>query len=237
MTKLSSNAQFTLGSDIVNSSDSDIDIFDGKVRLGPGAKITKGTVLEPPVLIMSGARILKNVSIGSYSYIGRNSIVTNARISRYCSIAHDCQINNFRGHPTNWLSIHPFQYDEMNFAFWPEYSSFNKRPFDADDTQRLVSIGSDVWLGAKSCIFGGVQIGSGAIVGVGSLVKRDIDPYGVAVGVPAKIIKHRFSKQVIDKLIQLQWWDLDVSLIRDLPFDNIYECLDIIEKLRCDRNL
>jgi acetyltransferase-like isoleucine patch superfamily enzyme len=231
-TKLSRNVKFTVESEIDNTSNHDIEIFDGSVRLGVGAKISKGTVIEAPVLISPGARILKGVSLGSFAYVGRNSIVTNTQISRFCSIAHDCQINYFRGHPTNWLSSHPFQYDEMNFSFWPGYAEFKKRSFDADDTQRLVTIGPDVWLGAKSCIFGGVQIGAGAIVGAGSLVKHDIEPYGVAVGTPAKIIKYRFNKKTIDKLIQLKWWDLDTSLIHNLPFDDIDECIFILEQAK-----
>jgi virginiamycin A acetyltransferase len=229
-TKLSMNVKFTVESEIVNTLNHDILVCDDNVRLGSGAKIFKGTIIEAPVLIMQGAKILKDVSIGSFTYFGRNTIVTNTNISRFCSIAQDCQINCFGGHPTNWLSTHPFQYDEINFSFWPGYSKFKKRRCEADDAPPLVTIGPDVWLGAKSFVFGGVQIGAGAIVGAGSLVRNDIAPYGVAVGVPAKIIKFRFSKKIISKLIQLKWWDLDADLIHTLPFDNIEECIDILEK-------
>jgi virginiamycin A acetyltransferase len=229
-TNRSLTSKFTVESEIENTSNQDVDILDGSVRLGAGAKISKGTIIEAPVLISSGARILKGVSLGAFVYVGRNTIVTNAEISSFCSIAHDCQINYFRGHPTNWLSSHPFQYDENNFSFWPPYLEFKKRSFDADNTQRLVRIGPDVWLGAKSCLFGGVNIGAGAIVGAGALVMRDVDPYGIAVGAPAKIVKYRFSKEKIDKLIELKWWNMEISLINKLPFDDIDECISILEK-------
>ena len=225
--------KFTVDSEVVNKTGRDTEIFGGRIRLGAGAKISKGTVIEAPVLIAPGARILRDVSIGAYSYVGRNTIVANTQISRYCSIAHDCQINYFRGHPVDWLSTHPFQFDDVNFAFWPDYSKFKKRQFDTDNTQRLVTIGPDVWMGAKACIFGGLQIGAGAIVGALALVRRDVPPYGIVVGSPARTIKYRFSKSIIASLLRLKWWDLDKSRIKNLPFDNIKECIAILEKSAC----
>lgn len=221
---------FVVDKDIENLLPQDTLAFDGRVRIGSRAKISVGTRIEPPVLVASGARILDGVSIGKYSYVGRNTIVTRADIGCFCSIAHDCQINYFRGHPMDWLSTHTFQYDRDNFAFWSGYSGFTKQHFDGDTTQAKVVIGADVWLGAGVYIFGGVTIGSGAIIGARAMVQRDIPAYGVAVGAPAKVKNYRFDQKLIEKLLAIEWWTLDESLLRDLPFYDVNRCLELLDE-------
>ena len=221
---------FFVDQDIENLLPQDTLAFDGRVRIGSHAKISVGTRIEPPVFVASGARILTGVSIGKYSYVGRNTIVTHADIGCFCSIAHDCQINYFRGHPKNWLSTHTFQYDRDNFAFWSGYSDFLKHHFDADATQEKVVIGADVWLGAGVYIFGGVAIGPGAIIGARAMVQNDIPAYGIAVGAPAKVKNYRFDKELIEQLLAIEWWTLDESLLRDLPFYDVNRCLELLKE-------
>lgn len=221
---------FVVDQDVENLLPQDTLAFDGRVRIGSCAKISVGTRIEPPVFVASGARILDGVLIGKYSYVGRNTIVTRADIGRFCSIAHDCQINYFRGHPMDWLSTHTFQYDRNNFAFWDGYSGFEKQPFDADATQEKVVIGADVWLGAGVYIFGGVTIGSGAIIGARAMVQNDIPAYGVAVGTPAKVKDYRFDQKLIEQLLAIEWWTLDEALLRDLPFHDVNRCLQLLEE-------
>jgi acetyltransferase-like isoleucine patch superfamily enzyme len=221
--------KFVVETDVENPQPHDVLACDGRIRVGSGAKIVAGTEIEPPVLIADDARVLKGVSIGAYSYVGRNSIVTLTEIGRYCSIAHDCQINYFRAHPHNWFSTHPFQYDQGNFAFWPDYASFSKRPFNADLSQAKVVIGPDVWLGAAVHVFGGVTIGPGAIIGARAMVRSDIPPYGVAMGTPARIYRYRFDETTIDRMLATKWWTLDETLLRDLPFDDVQSCLELLK--------
>jgi acetyltransferase-like isoleucine patch superfamily enzyme len=135
------------------------------------------------------------------------NIPANVSFGNYCSIASGVRI--FRAnHPANEFTTHPLLYNPI---------------FGYVKTDQLVRpsliIGNDVWLGANSIILPNVStIGNGAIVGAGAVVTKDVPPYAIVVGNPAKIIKYRFSPQVIDKIKQLNWWDLSqMDLIREMP--------------------
>jgi acetyltransferase-like isoleucine patch superfamily enzyme len=222
--------EYIIEQTIQNNSDSDIYILNRGVRIGPNAIVFAGTRIEPPVYIAPTARVLKDVHIGMYSYIGWNTIVTRSKIGRFCSIAQNCQINHFRAHPINWLSTHPFQYDKGNFAFWPGYEKFKKCHFNAEESQKEVVIGSDVWIGANVSVFGGTSLGHGAIVGAHSLVNHDLPAYSISYGTPAKPVRDRFTKDIIDRLLKTKWWDAEVEKLAELPFDNVEECLQILEE-------
>ena len=79
----------------------------------------------------------------------------------------------------------------------------------------------------------GITIGDGAIIGSNAVVTKDIPPYAIAVGVPAKVIKYRFDSETIQSLLELKWWDLDDDIIAQLPFDDIHLCIEQLTKLRC----
>ena len=98
-----------------------------------------------------------------------------------------------------------------------------------DETPKSVEIGHDVWIGEDACIMGGVKIHTGAVIGAKAVVTKDIPPYAVAVGVPAKVIKYRFEKDIIGRLLKSCWWDLPYEFIKTLPFNNIEESLNLIE--------
>jgi acetyltransferase-like isoleucine patch superfamily enzyme len=224
------NTAWILKDTIENGGTRDVLACEGRLRLGPAAKVMAGTKLEAPVFVAAGARVLTGVTIGAYTYVGRNSIVTRASIGRYCSIAHDCQINYFRAHPTDWLSTHPYQYDGENFSFWPGYAKFGKRFFDGDASQAHVTISSDVWLGADVHIFGGVTLGPGSIVGARSMVRDDVDAYAIVTGIPTTLKRYRFDPETIARLLSLKWWDLPEERLRSLPFDDVAQCLQLLEK-------
>ncbi|HWA70575.1 MAG TPA: CatB-related O-acetyltransferase [Rhizomicrobium sp.] len=220
----------TVETDLENIGPDDLLGLDGRVRLGPGAKLSAGTRIEAPIFIAQGARILRGVTMGRYAYVGRNTIAACAEIGRYVSIAHDSQINYFRAHPTAWLSTHPFQFEDTNFAFWPGYAAFQKKPFDADASQKTVTIGPDAWIGAGAYVFGGLTIGTGAIVGARAMVRQDIPPYAVAVGMPAVVKSRRFDDATIARLLKTRWWERPEEEIRALPFNDIARCLDLLEE-------
>lgn len=92
-------------------------------------------------------------------------------------------------------------------------------------------IGNDVWLGANSLVLKGVKIGDGAVIGAGAVVTKDVPPYAIVGGNPAKVIKMRFDDETIGKLMQLQWWNLDLSIIENLPMDDIEECIRMMEAI------
>lgn len=107
-------------------------------------------------------------------------------------------------HPLNFLSTSPyFYFDEMKYKK-PEQITHSEY-WDLEP----VEIGNDVWIGDGVFIKNGVKIGDGAILGARAVVTKDIPPYAVAVGCPAKVIKYRFDKEIIDELLKLKWWEID----------------------------
>lgn len=225
---------FTIEADTENRTDKDQILFDGQLRLGSGAKILAGTRIEPPVYLAEDARVLSEVTIGKYSYIGRGSIVIRTNIGRYCSIGHDCQINYFRNHPTDWLSTHPFQFDRKIFAFWPEYSEFTKEHFDWEASQRHVTIEHDSWIGAAVFIFQGITIGLGSIVGARSTVIKSTPRFSISYGSPAETKRFRFDEATQGYIIESEWWDKPPDAIQ-AHRERIRDSLARTER-RCDES-
>ena len=142
-----------------------------------------------------------NVRIGKYSSLRGKSKAANCIIGKYSVIAKESEIG-LGVHPTDYLTCHSIFYTNSPWGFHPEWVK------SIEDIVRISHIGNDVWIGAKSIVMDGVSIGDGAIVAAGSVVTKDVPPFAVVGGVPAKIIKYRFSQEVIDRLEEIQWWNL-----------------------------
>ncbi|WP_425461982.1 CatB-related O-acetyltransferase [Neptuniibacter pectenicola] len=169
------------------------------------------------------------VEIGRYTYINVASVVYgNVKIGRFCSIGRSVEIG-LANHPSDYLSTHPFQVAKSLFMNDPYYASVQRKAWRF---HKPTSIGNDVWIGAKACINSGVSIGDGAIVAAGAIVTKDVEPYSIVGGVPAKIIKKRFSPEVITSLLKTKWWDLRLDKISELDFDDIDKCVVDLEKIR-----
>jgi acetyltransferase-like isoleucine patch superfamily enzyme len=152
-----------------------------------------------------------------YTYKGNNS---RLRIGNFVSLTDGIQVLLGGNHPTNWVSTFPFR---ARFAMSGAYG--DGMPASKGD----VVIEHDVWIGANSTILSGVTIGCGAIVASGSLVTGDVPPYAIVGGVSAKVIRYRFSRDVIEALLRLQWWNMTdedlSSLIPLLSSDRVAEFL------------
>lgn len=158
---------------------------------------------------LHGSSRLMNVSIGRFSYLA-NAKAYDAEIGAFCSIGPRSVVGGIRRHPTNLLSTHPSFYSNKNQAGLHFSSGV------VFDECLPVLVGNDVWIGAGAVIFDGVKVGDGAIVAAGAVVTKDVPPYAIVGGVPAKVIRYRFEQSVINELIELQWWLWPVDVLRQV---------------------
>lgn len=163
-----------------------------------------------------GERSTFHGSMGYGSYIGRSSQL-HATIGRYCCISD--RVNSITGtHPTEtFVSIHPAFYakqihKELSYV---QETSFIQNRYNPVDGRTAVYIGNDVWIGCDVTLLGGIRIGDGAIVAAGAVVTRDVEPYTIVGGVPAKPIRKRFTEEQIAFLQAFRWWDRDQKWIRE----------------------
>lgn len=166
------------------------------------------SVLEGRCHVLENSLIL-NSSIGQFSYVGRNSRIQNTVIGSYCSIANDVFIG-LGTHPKTLFATSPLFYRVVNTF---GYRLVEKNCEFAE--YRPIEIGHDVWIGARAIVMDGVRIGNGAIVASNAVVTKDVPPYAIVAGVPAKIISHRFPPEKIQRLQQTQWWSWPVDEIRN----------------------
>lgn len=177
--------------------------------------------LDKTVVIEAGSHIVNSI-FGKYSYCGYDCQIINCKIGAFCSLGDNIKIGG-ANHPGYWVSTSPVFYEgrdsiKKKFANYP-------RPKDKETL-----IGNDVWIGHNAVILQGVKISDGAIVGSGAVVTKDVPPYSVVVGNPARIIKKRFDDTTIEKLSESKWWDLNESIIKDLAV-HIQSPTDFINNL------
>lgn len=153
--------------------------------------------------------LMSNVCIGSYSYISPNSSIRNTNIGRFCSIGENF-ISGAAIHPTDRLSTSPVFYSTLNQCGF--YLSKENKIKEYEN----VSIGHDVFIGANVIVLSGVTIGNGAIVAAGAVVTKDVPDYAVVGGIPAKIIKYRFSEDRIKKLKNISWWNWQENELKNV---------------------
>lgn len=183
---------------------------------------------EPPVSV--AGHIYMSGSIGAFSYVRQSRLSSGVRkIGRYTSIAQGVVAGD-GNHPTDWLSTNPFQYgDSAIFRFWSKRKDFDFiRPSASGNG--VVEIGNDVWIGGNAVILRGVTIGDGAIVGAGAVVTKDVPPYAIVGGVPAKIIRFRFDEEIIQELLALKWWNFEADSLLGVSFDNVRRAIDEIKE-------
>lgn len=173
----------------------------------PHAIIDDGCCMTDDVLLGEHAHVLggcfiNHSQVGNYSYIGRNSLVQHTSIGNYCSISQDCLIG---------LGTHPLDRFSTSPLFYHRKNTFGIELVHADDFQdyQPIAIGNDVWVGARATILDGIKIGNGAVIATGAVVTKDVPPYAIVAGVPARVVRFRTSEDNAEKLSESQWWSLD----------------------------
>lgn len=148
-------------------------------------------------------------SLNDYSYIGPKTRLIHADVGKYCSIADESNIG-MGTHPLDFISTSSIFYSPKNGTG----SNWVKMNTVFNEYKRVI-IGNDVWIGARAMVLGGVKIGNGAVIAAGAVVTKDVPPYAIVGGIPAKIIKYRFSPELIDQLEKSNWWNLSEKEIKD----------------------
>lgn len=166
--------------------------------------VLQEAVVDKTAAICSGVRFYRG-KIGKYSYIGNNSFVSDTDIGSFTSISTDCYIGG-TSHPTSWVSTSPV------FHKWENIMKKNFARHEFEIFKRT-TIGNDVWIGNRVMIKAGVKIADGAVIGMGSIVTKDIGPYEIWAGNPARLIRKRFDDETIDAFEKMKWWEWDDNKI------------------------
>lgn len=191
-TQIGKNSKIAINSFVHDS------VLDDDVTINLSCHISQSR-LSKNIFVNSRCR-LQNVSLGRFSYLASDSVLALTEVGNFCSIG-SYLICGVGEHPNDFVSTHP--------AFFSTKKQCGITFSDKDyfDEQKKVFIGHDVWIGARVFIKNGVKIGNGAIIAAGSVVVKDVPDYAIVGGVPAKIIRYRFSHEVIRKLLDIQWWN------------------------------
>lgn len=183
------------------------------LKIGEGCNVA-GSRFEGYNHLSSHTSLIAS-ELGFCSYVGEYCHLSHARIGRFCSIGSFVRLA-IGQHPTReWVSTHPAFFStvqQSGFTFTSETRFEEKKYADGD---AYIIIGNDVWIGNNVLLLPGIIIGDGAIVAAGSVVTKNVEPYSIVGGNPARQIRYRFDEEERTFLLSLQWWNKDTSWIKE----------------------
>ena len=165
----------------------------------------KDSSLDKKSKICTGAHILCS-KVGRYSYVGNFTTVVDCEIGNYCSIADNCVIGGM-SHPLEWVSTSPVMYSGRNCL------DTNFSDLSYNESKHTV-IENDVWIGDGCYIKAGVRLSNGCVIGMGSVLTKDVGPYEIWAGNPAKLIRKRFDDETIKRFLKTEWWNWSEEKIK-----------------------
>jgi acetyltransferase-like isoleucine patch superfamily enzyme len=202
-------------------------------RVGETLEVPDDLALEPYCHLFDGRALPARMGAFSYSL---SRLLPTMRVGRYGSIGGNVEFIESE-HPADWVSSSPFSYSPWGLEGFSDYLTQEKqltsfplhsaRPF----LPQPVVLGHDVWVGQRVTFKGGVTVGDGAIVGAQALVTRDVPPYAIVGGVPARIVRLRFPEATIERLQALQWWRFGPDVLQPLDVRDVNGFIGRLEDL------
>lgn len=172
--------------------------------------------------IEAGSEILYS-SFDKHSFCGYNCELYHASIGSFCSIANGVVIGGGK-HPLNWVGMSPVFYEGKD-SVKAKFSRFKR------EKPLVTYVGNDVWIGRNAIIKEGVNIGHGSVIGMGSVVTKDVLPYSIVGGNPARLIRMRFDSDTIDNLIKSEWWNMEEHILVKVA-ENIKDPAAFLESVK-----
>lgn len=203
------------------AADGDVAVERDSSFSPPRVQATAGNawvVFAEPEVRLNRCEVQGTVWAGFASYVNSGAIRSYVEIGRYCSIGRDVSLG-LGHHNVKGISGSPF---------FEHLSSGGAMKLASEEPRRRVVIGHDCWIGDGVKILSGVTIGHGAVLAAGCVVTKDVRPYEIVGGVPAKTLGRRFDDETVEALLRTRWWDLDPSWLQRNLAGGIDECLDIL---------
>lgn len=195
-------------------------------------ELNERSTFEPPHFCQAVIESRTLLQIGAFCSISGGKI-GGVTMGRYCAVAPEVTIGAHE-HPTDWLTCSRIPYfpvvhdwdefcrpDNVEFISQHKHSFPNSRP--------TTEVGNDVWIGQGAFVRSGVKLGTGCIIGARSVVTKDVPPYAVVSGLPAKVKRLRFSEAIVERLLNLQWWQYSLYDCFDVPFERIEDAVSMLE--------